>query len=470
MTRAALYLRESMDRTKDELAVSRQRKILRTLCDAREWEIVSEYVDNDVSASKSRDAAEFAKMIKDVQAGKFDVLVGNAADRIARRLSDLEYLVDLGVKVVTAQGDLNLITPEGEFQGNILVSFARMEARQKSKRQKDAALQMAQQGKPHIGPRAFAYESDGMTVREDEAEALRRAYASLLGGATLLSLCRDLTAAGFLTPAGKPWRHSGIRAILLNPRNAALRSYTETKGGRVIIASERKIIGPANWPGIVDQETFYAARALLTDDGRRTNRNGSTARKWLLGGLAVCGVCNDGTTMRVSYRSERGGSVRVYKCRKSAHLSRVADWCDWRVSEHVIARLSESDAVDLLVDNDREAVDDLRREQGTLSLRLDQLAENFADGTITGSQLRSGTERLRAKLADLEARMSNNDRVPILADLIKAADVREYWESMGLDRQRAVINSLYRVILLPRKPGRFATPIDSVIMEPKDAS
>jgi site-specific DNA recombinase len=465
MTRAALYLRESADRTKDELAIDRQRAILRALCDARGWEIVSEYVDNDTSASKSRDAAEFAKMIKDVTADGFDVLVGNAADRIARRLSDLEYLVDLGVKVVTAQGDLNLITPEGEFQGNILVSFARMEARQKSKRQKDAALQAAELGKPHRAPRAFGYCGDGMTIREDEADALRAAYASILAGATLVSLCRDLTAAGFLTPAGKPWRHSGIRAILLNARNCGLRTYSETKNGRMIKGRERMIIGPANWPAIVDQETFDAVKTILEDSGRRTNQRTGTARRWLLGGLARCGVCDDGTTMRVNYRGDvdhDGNAVRVYRCRTGSHLSRVADWCDDLVERIMIERLSRKDAVDLLVDDSRPDIADLRQQSATLRTRLDQLAEAFADGAIDHSQLRAGTERLNATLAEFDAQMEHIDRAPVLAELITADDVRAVWETIGLDRQRAVINILCDVTLLRRPPGRFETPVETI--------
>jgi hypothetical protein len=266
-----------------------------------------------------------------------------------------------------------------------------------------------------------------------------------------------LNAAGFLTARlGKPFNHSSVRAVLVNARNAGLRSY------------RGEIVGPAAWPAIVDEDSWRAAHALLTDSSRRTNR--TTARIWLLGGLALCGVCDDGTQMKVTYRGERtrdGTLVRSYKCRKFTHLTREASWVDWRVSERVIARLSRDDARDLLIDEQLPDLGELRRESDTLRLRLEQLAENFADGTLTAAQLKAGTERLRSRLAEIDAKMVHIDRAPLLADLVAAKDVRAVWENLRLDRQRAIIDALYTVIVMKRPVGRGAPSLDSVRMEAK---
>ena len=229
-----------------------------------------------------------------------------------------------------------------------------------------------------------------------------------------------------------------------------------------------KEIGAAQWPAIVDLETFRAAQALLTDKERRKNHG--SARVWLLGGLALCGRCAVGkTTVRVNYRERdaNGDPVRIYRCREKSHLSREAGFCDWRVSERVIARLSQPDAAELLLDDDRPDMDALRSESNTLRLCLDQLAEAFADGTVSGAQLKAGTERLRSRLGDVEARMVHVDRAPLLASLVTSGDVREAWEVAGLDRQRAIISLLYTVTLLPRAPGRKRAELESVRMEAK---
>jgi hypothetical protein len=206
--------------------------------------------------------------------------------------------------------------------------------------------------------------------------------------------------------------------------------------------------------------------ALLTDKTRRSEKHG-TARKWLLGGIALCGRCGGPMTVFYRGRDANGETVRTYRCRDGRHLTREASFCDWRVAERVIARLSRDDARDLLIDDDREDLADLRTEQSALRLRLDQLAEQFADGALTASQLKAGTQRLRTRLADLEARMVHVDRALLLADLVTVDDVRKAWEGIGLDRQRAVIDLLYTVTLLPSLPGRNNPELESVKMEPK---
>jgi DNA invertase Pin-like site-specific DNA recombinase len=460
--RAGVYLRQSRDQNGTGLAVARQRQDCLKLCRSRGWD-PTEYVDNDTSATSDKKRPNYERMLADIRAGKLDAVVAWDLDRLHRRPIELEHFMELAdqhrLALATVSGDVDLSTDNGRLFARIKGAVAKAEVERKSARQKRAALQRAELGQPSGGPRAFGFERDGITLRNNEAKALRNAYASLLAGRSMVGIARDLDAAGFITARlERPFTHSSARAVLVNPRNAGLRAY------------RGEIVGPAAWPAIVDEETWRAAHAILTDSARHRGP-GSSARKWLLGGVALCGRCDDGeTTVKVTYRGERdrdGKLVRAYRCHKSSHLTREASFCDWRVSERVIARLSRNDARDLLIDDDREDLAELRTEQSTLRIRLDQLAEQFADGALSASQLRAGTERLRTRLADLEARMVHIDRAPLLADLVTAQDVRAAWEGVGLDRQRAVIDLLYRVTLLPRPPGRKPATSESVRMEPK---
>ena len=63
--------------------------------------------------------------------------------------------------------------------------------------------------------------------------------------------------------------------------------------------------------------------------------------------------------------------------------------------------------------------------------------------------------------------MVHVDRAALLADLVTASDVRKAWGRIGLDRQRAVIDLLYTVTLLPSPPGRINPELESVRMEAK---
>jgi DNA invertase Pin-like site-specific DNA recombinase len=469
--RAAVYLRQSKDHNGTGLAVAQQRQDCLKLCRDRGWTPI-EYVDNDISAYSGKKRPAYERMLADIEDGQLDAVVSWDLDRLHRRPIELEHFMELAdsrrLALATVSGDVDLSTDNGRLYARIKGAVAKSESDRKAARQRRAGQQRAELGKPKAGPRPFGYEPDMITIREPEANALRAAYASLLAGGTLVGIGKDLDAAGFRASSGRPFHHSTIRTMLRNPRYGGLRGYS-TRGPDKKLHTE--IMGPAAWQGIVDEETYQAVCALLADETRRQNGLGS-ARKWLLGGLALCGRCDDGeTTVRVNYRGKPnadGKLVRVYRCREHPHLSRVAAWCDAVVIEWVIARLSRDDARALLIDDDREDLAALRAEESTARLRLDQLAEAFADGTITGQQLKAGTERLRTRLIDIQTRTVHVDRAPILADLINADDVEDAWHAIGLDRQRAVIDVLCTVTLMPRPAGNATAPLESIRIEPKN--
>jgi site-specific DNA recombinase len=161
----------------------------------------------------------------------------------------------------------------------------------KSDRQRRANLQAAQQGRRMGGRRPFGFEQD-MTIRENEATAIRQAFEDVLAGVSLSQVARDWNSAGLLTPLttrqGEPSRWTGdtVRPVLLNPRSAGLRGY-----GPKLENGSRKIevMGKAQWPPIVTEETWRAVVGLLSDPERFAGR-GRGARA-LLTGIAVCGLC-----------------------------------------------------------------------------------------------------------------------------------------------------------------------------------
>ena len=103
-------------------------------------------------------------------------------------------------------------------------------------------------------------------------------------------------------------------------------------------------------------------------------------------------------------------------------------------------------------------MDALREEASALRTRLGELSDLFADGAITAAQLTRGTGRARDRLAVVERLMVEAGRVPVLGELVTAADVRATWEALDLDRRRAAVDTLMAVTLLP--PGRGARTFD----------
>jgi hypothetical protein len=115
------------------------------------------------------------------------------------------------------------------------------------------------------------------------------------------------------------------------------------------------------------------------------------------------------------------------------------------------------------VDDNRPDVDELRSTAQTLRARLDELAGMFAAGSVTGAQLATGTERLRAELATVERSMAHASRADVLGDLVRAAEPGKVWDGLDVDRQRAVVDTLMTVRLFP--PGRGVRTFDPASVE-----
>lgn len=455
---AIVYLRISDDRAGDEAGVDRQREDCERRCRDRDWTIVAVESDNDVSAAGKRKRPGFEAMLTRIASGDVQVVVAWALDRIQRNRRDEVRLYELcqerGVTVSLVRGpDLEWQTPTGRYLADNLGSLARLEIEQKSDRQVRTNEQKAKAGKWVGGRRPFGYEPDGVTVREAEAQAVREAYEAVVAGVPLGEIARKWNAAGHTTgQAGwkgdrkgvpSPWRHDSVRAVLLNARYCGHRAH------------RGEVVGAAEWPALVDEYRWRAAVDILRHPGRR---KAPKAARALLTGLALCGVC--GATVHAG-----GGAVlpnpdegprrtrRGYRCSAAfGHLGRAAEPVEQFVSDVVVARLQRPDARDLLTDTTRPDVDALREEAVTLRSRLDWLALDFADGTLTGSQLRAATGRLREQLAAVEAEMADAGRVDALGPLVLAEDVTATWEALTVSRRRVVIDVLMVVTLHP--PGR----------------
>ncbi|PVZ07863.1 DNA invertase Pin-like site-specific DNA recombinase [Actinomycetospora cinnamomea] len=434
--RAVIYVRISRDATGEGLGVERQRRECAALAAAREWTLIDTIVENDVSATKGGRPG-FARLLGLIDACAVDVVVVWAADRLVRRLVDLEDVIARcersGVKLATVSGDLDLSTDQGRLVARILASVARGEVERKSARQKAAYAQLAERGLPHHGGRTrpFGYLDDRVTPHPQEAPAVVEAYSLILAGGALGEVGRRWRSLG-THPA--LWRSSSsVARALCSPRYAGFREHNG------------EVAGPAAWQGLVAEETWRAVRDILTDPSRARPPH---ARRSLLGGLATCAVC--GGPIEGNPRHGQPG----YRCAEGHHIHRRAAGVDDYVTSIVLERLSRNDARDLLGAHDRADVAALSTKATALRTRLEVLATEFADGTLTSAQLRAATERLRTKLADVEQQIADAGQTSALTPLVTAQDVRAVWDELPLSQQRAVIDTLMTVTL--QRSGRGA--------------
>lgn len=372
-------------------------------------------------------------------------------DRLTRRLSELEELIDLaqrtGVRIATVTGDIDLSTDAGRLVGRILASVARGEVERKGARQRRAQQQAAAEGRPAGGRRAFGYSNDGMQIVEDEAVLVREGFARILEGGTLKGIAKDWNNRGATTPLGKPWEHSNVRYVLKNPRYAARRTY------------RGETVGPAVWPAIVDGDVFDAVHAVLSAPERRTT-DVPRVRRYLLPNLARC-YCG---ARVLTGRTQHG--TRTYRCeRQKGHMSRAAQPIDELVEAVVVERLSRPDAGELLSDPVRADLGTYRERVSAIRDRLDDLATALADGLLTLDAVRRASAGLHAELEKAEEQIATLSNADVLGRFVGAADVRGTWDAAELATKRAVIDALMTVILLKPPMGRAPFDPETVRIE-----
>jgi len=427
---AAIYLRISLDATGEGLAVERQRKECCAIIDARGWDVLREYVDNSISASDARkNRPGYDALVRDYQAGAFDALVCYDLDRLTRQPRQLEDWIDAaesrGLAVVTANGEADLTTDAGRLFARIKLAVARAEVDRKSARQRSAARQRSELGKPPLGVRLTGYTPRGELV-PDEADIVRRIFDTFLDTRNLRAVARSLNDANVQTRRGKPWHPSTVQTILRNPRYAGRAVYQgEQTGGR------------GAWVPIVTDAEYEEAQAALDHPDRVTNRGGSTQRKHLGSGLYLCAVCREPVS------AWSGGR---YRCRTGAHVNRSQGPVDTYVRRVIAARLSRDDVAGLLAPASA-SVAPLLEEVERVRSRLARNDDDYDAGFIDGPRYKAARDKGQAELVKAQAALASDHAGSDLARVIATPDPAAAFLAAPLPTQRAVVDALAVVAL-----------------------
>lgn len=458
--RCAIYLRISLDRGKDGLAVDRQREACHRIARERGWIITEEYVDNSISAySKTVKRPSYERLRKDYAAGAFEAIVCWDLDRLTRQPRQLEDWIDAseerGLQLVTANGECDLATTGGVLFAGIKAQVARSEMKQKSVRQQAALAQRADHGRPPLGRPAFGYLSNGK-ANEAEAPYVLDIFTRFTAGESLLSIAGWLNERqvpsrqqGRGGAARKGWWPATVRHILSNPRYA----------GRVVYRGQVVEGKAATWDVLVEPELWAAAERILTDPRRLSNRTG-THRKHLGAGLYLCGRCG---------QRMQSHSGDAYRCQQNACMTKGRVKVDEYVMAYVAAELARDDLAQLLMRPDSSSkaaeveaqVATLQRKLATANAQIED--PETEDEDLPGLRRRrrnieEALTRLYAERAELWAVAGDNA-------ILAAEHPDEAFLAASLGMQRMVLDTLFTVTLLPGVRGKWALDPATVRIE-----
>ncbi|MGX1976886.1 recombinase family protein [Streptomyces kronopolitis] len=471
--KVGIYTRISRDDEGEALGVARQRTDCERLADLRTWQPVKIYEDNDVSAFKRnvvRD--EFELMLRDLRAGLIDGVVAYDLDRLARQPRDLERLIEIfeerqRLEFATVTNDLNLGTADGRTMARIMVAFANKSSHDTSRRIKRKHLELAQQGKSNGGPAPYGWRKDDRnTVDPDAAKHIREAQREVLAGVRIGTIRTRWQELGLGNPreGTKRMAHHHVEHILTNPRLVGYRTYH----GEILYGdSGHPVMG--EWESINTVEEWEAVCAAIAER-KQTKAGQSLARKYLLSGIARCGLCKSKIRGQVNRKWQPGskGAQYTYQCSKvnggCGKVGRVGEPVD-----KLVARLALNEQREKAASASVPAEQRWPKETELESTLADiaQLIEAEKGGDITVSsllQLLPGKEKKRDELKLERARFYKEQKQAEAKGGVADLTEDEFFD-LPIERQREIVlHSLTAVIIHPA--GRGKRKFDPDLIDP----
>ncbi len=302
--KAVIYARYSSANQKEE-SIEGQIRVCNEFAQSHGITVIGNYIDRAISGTTDN-RAEFQKMIKDSEKGRFELVITYKIDRFARnRYDSAHYKMILkknGVKVLYAQENIP-DTPEGILLESLLEGIAEhfsADLSQKVKRgKKERALKCQTNGAiTLLGYRVN--ESRQYEIDEETAPIVRMVFEQYADGVPLAHTLRELNSHGFTNTTGRPFMRTNLIYMLKSKKYIG-----------VYFCGDVEIEG--GMPAIVEKELFDRVQARFSKN-KRTPGHNKAIERYLLSGKAYCGECGE-TLIGDSCKHRNGEKHRYYKCR-----------------------------------------------------------------------------------------------------------------------------------------------------------
>lgn len=457
-TGALTYGRQSMGNDK---SIAEQLELGAKRCAAEGWDHAGEYSDR-ISASRyaTRARGDWAKLLDALSRPDVGALWMWESSRGDRTLSSwaamLERCRDHQVMIyVETHGRLYDMANARDWRtlAEDGVDNA-YESEKTSARTKRSADARAAAGRPHSGA-CYGYRNEHDTrtgkftervTEPAEAANVAELFTRIRAGHSLRSIERDWAARGIRTRTGKPFSAQHLRSIAMTAAYAGLRVHLTTAERK---ASPYSLEGATEgtWEPIVDTETFYAVREILTDPARKTTRPGRAVHLLSVSSAAVCGVCGGPL-----HASNRGGArTWAYFCAGSGHVRVSKAELDELAEGVIIAYLSREDNyATFTAPADAPELARLRGDLAGLRAQRRELADAVAKRGKSVTWALAADDELSDSIAKLEARereLTTPDRLRGLME--PGPDVARRWAAAPVAARREVA----KIVLAPDRVG-----------------
>lgn len=286
------------------------------------WVALSEQYDDGGFTGGNLDRPALKRLLRDIEAGKIDIVVCYKVDRLSRSLLDFAKLIETfdrhEVSFVSVTQSFQTTTSMGRLTLNILLSFAQFERELVSERVRDKVAGAKRKGKYTGGPPVIGYDVDfenhKLVVNPAEAKTVRhifRRYSELGSG---LAVSRELNERGITRKSrttkkgnfhpGTPWNGKQIYEVMNNCIYIGEVKHRD----KVYLGEHEAIVPRALWDKV---------HSLIAHDPE-TGRRKLDAAPHLLRGIIRCGHCDN--AMTTSWTTRHGKVYSYYVCSRATKM------------------------------------------------------------------------------------------------------------------------------------------------------
>jgi len=461
MSTASLYVRNSKAIGARNLSQDGMVAECRELAGREGLDVVAVHVDNGLSGA-IRDRPEFTAWLDDGRAGRADVLISWAGDRLTREGSNVSGMIldviegkDSKTGAVVrppvrfVSVDDGLDSEHGDaFRWNFVIKaeVARGERERMKSRSKATRRRLLAQGKWPSGQAPYGTRlDDNRRLEPDptERDVLRDVAQRLLRGDPMRKVLLWMNEQGLTTRRGNPWTRSSLVTSL----------ESETSREHIFTLAESRALGPCLHPK------------------PGTRRRAGRPVSYLLTGYATCGGC--GRPLTTSRDARR--DVTRYVCPTTtsvapcpARVTIRADRVDAYIEEQYLETWGDMHWWDEVVEVDGQEVDEAERarDEAQAAMTNDPTDENVA-------AFRAAKQALEAALAQPVVRRRK---------IVETETYGEQWRKADIPARAAMIASSTRSIEITRSTaptwdkGRIVIdwthtgdPVEPVDWDPADS-
>lgn len=353
MKRAVIYIRYSSHKQHGNYSVEYQNDECMEYLNNKGYKFVKRYVDMAQSGKKVAGREAFHQMIRDGEAGKFDVIIVFSFSRSFRNTRDaLNYIMDMqeksSIRWESVIEPLDMSNPHGKFSATNLFSFHELQSDITAAHVKSSMYVAAQQGY-YLGgfvPYGYTLVGTGQYSRgkerkkyaphEKEAADVLRMYELYAEGYSLKYVQEDAKRRGAKGRRGGVMGDQTIARILKSEFYIGTREYDIKGYEKIHIANAvPAIIPPELWARV------QARHKLQVPKPRRTKR------LYSLTGKIYCDKC--GAHMFGVYKGDKrksDWSYAYYHCAtkktkrecdmKNIRKDRIDAYCMAQIKKHIL--------------------------------------------------------------------------------------------------------------------------------------